>query len=229
MARRFVLAILLCVSALLALTGARASARVADYSTVIDNTYFPLTPGTVFHYEGAKDRKKAVSTFAVTSETRVIAGVTCLVVNDTLFINGKATERTSDYFAQDRQGNVWYFGEDSFELVHGKWVRSSGSWLAGVDGAQQGIVMEAHPRVGDVYRQEYYPGHAEDMAEVLSTNTSVSVPYGSFDNALQTKEWTPLEPGVVDNKYYAPGVGEVRSLAVQGGSEEMHLVSITNG
>jgi hypothetical protein len=228
MYRRLALAVVLGSAALLALTGAGASARLTDFSTVIDNTYLPLTPGTSFHYEGTKDHKKALSTFEVTSQTREIVGVTCVVVNDTLTLNGKLAEQTNDYFAQDRQGNVWYFGEDSFDYVHGKWVRSSGSWLAGVDGAQQGIVMEAHPRVGDVYQQEFYPGHAEDMAEVLSLDASVTVPYGSWNNALQTKEWTPLEPGVVDNKYYAPGVGEVRSLAVEGGSEEMQLVSITH-
>ena len=186
------------------------------------------------NHTGSSDSKtfaidKAASTTAVTNQTREIAGVTCVVVNDTGFTNNKATEKTSDYYAQDNQGNVWYYGEDSFELVKGKWVRSNGSWLAGVDGAQPGIIMEAHPKVGDVYRQEYSPGHAEDMAEVLSTNASVSVPYGSFDHALQTKEWTPLEPGVVDNKYYAAGIGEVEAVNVEGGDELMELVSVTGG
>src|SRR6266480_1309446 len=117
MSRRLVLSILLGVSALLALTGgATASPSTAGFSTVIDNTYLPLTPGTVFEYEGTKDRKKAASTFAVTNQTKVVAGVTCVVVNDTLTLNGKPTEKTSDYFAQDNQRNVWYFGEDSFEL-----------------------------------------------------------------------------------------------------------------
>ena len=229
MAKSFAFAVLLGALVALALTGATSAPAAAGFSTVIDNTYFPLPPGTVLHYEGTSDRKKAASTTVVTSETRVIEGVTCVVVNDTGFTNGKATEKTSDYYAQDNQGNVWYYGEDSFELLKGKWVRSNGSWLAGVDGAQPGIIMEAHPKVGDVYRQEYSPGHAEDMAEVLSTNASVSVPYGSFDHALQTKEWTPLEPGVVDNKYYAAGIGEVEAVNVEGGDELMELVSVTGG
>jgi hypothetical protein len=229
MSKRFALAIAVTAAAVLALAGAKASAQAPGFSTVIDNQYFPLAPGTVLQYEGTRDGRKAASTTVVTNKTRVIQGVTCVVVSDTGFTNNKATEKTSDYYAQDNQGNVWYFGEDSFDLVKGKWVRSDGSWLTGVDGAQPGIIMEAHPRVGDTYRQEYYPGHAEDMAQVLSTNASVSVPYGSFDHALQTKEWTPLEPGVVDNKYYAAGIGEVEAVNVQGGDELMQLDSVTRG
>lgn len=229
MPKRFAYAALLGALVVLALVGARTSARATGFSTVIDNPYFPLSPGTVLQYEGTRDHKKASSTTVVTNQTRVIDGVTCLVVNDTGFINGKATEKTSDYYVQDSQGNVWYYGEDSFDLVRGKWVRSDGSWLAGVDGAEPGIIMEAHPRVGDRYRQEYYPGHAEDMAQILDTNLSVSVPYGSFDHALQTKEWTPLEPGVVDNKYYAVGIGEVKAINLVPGDELMELVSVTRG
>jgi hypothetical protein len=229
MSKRFALVIAVTAAAVLAPAGAKASPQAAGFSAVIDNQYLPLTPGTVLQYEGTRDGKKAASTTVVTNETKVIQGVTCVVVSDTGFTNNKATEKTSDYYAQDNQGNVWYFGEDSFDLVKGKWVRSDGSWLAGIDDAQPGVIMEAHPRVGDTYRQEYYPGHAEDMAEVLSTNTSVSVPYGSFDHALRTKEWTPLEPGVVDNKYYAAGIGEVEAVNVQGGDELMQLVSVTRG
>jgi hypothetical protein len=113
--------------------------------------------------------------------------------------------------------------------VKGKWLRSDGSWLAGVDGARKGIVMEAHPRAGDTYRQEWYAGHAEDMARVLATDVSVGVPYGRFDHALQTKEWTPLEAGVAEHKFYARGIGEVRSIMTAGGSEEMRLVSVRRG
>lgn len=113
--------------------------------------------------------------------------------------------------------------------MNGRWVRAADSWEAGVDGAQAGIIMEANPQVGDVYRQEYYPGHAEDVAEVLSLDASISVPYGSFDHVLQTKEWTPLEHGVVDNKYYAPGVGEVAEYTVKGGTDFLELVSVTTG
>jgi hypothetical protein len=142
-------------------------------------------------------------------------------------VRGGREEKTFDWYAQDKHGNVWYLGEDSSDFVNGKWVRSEGSWEAGVKGAKAGIVMKANPRVGNVYRQEYYAGHAEDMAKVLSRNKSVAVTYGSFEHALETSEWTPLERGVLEHKYYVKGVGNVRTIMVKGGSEEEHLVSIT--
>src|SRR3954462_2004891 len=122
---------------------------------------------------------------------------------------GKLIEKTFNYYAQDKKGNVWYFGEDTREYKNGKVTSTKGSWEAGVDGAKPGIIMQAHPKVAQSYRQEYYKGEAEDMAKVLSLNESVTVPYGSFDRVLKTKEWTPLEPSYVEHKYYAPGVGQV--------------------
>jgi hypothetical protein len=136
-------------------------------------------------------------------------GVECVVVLDKAWEDGKLIERTFDWHAQDKEGNVWYFGEDTKEYENGKFVTSKGSWEAGVDGAKPGIIMQAHPKVGQSYRQEYYPGEAMDMAKVLSLNESVAVPYGSFDHALETEEWTPLEPGYTEHKYYAPEVGFV--------------------
>ncbi len=177
----------------------------ADFTTTIDNKYFPLKPGTTFVYEGSGER----DVFAVTSDTKKVMGVECVVVLDEAWEDGKLIERTYDWHAQDKEGNVWYFGEDTKEYKNGKVVTSKGSWEAGVDGAKPGIIMQAHPKVGQSYRQEYYPGEAMDMAKVLSLNESVAVPYGSFDHALETKEWTPLEPGLVEHKYYAPGVGFV--------------------
>jgi hypothetical protein len=198
-----------------------------DFVSRIDNKYFPLRPGTTFLFGGTQEGKaRRVSVF-VTHKTKMILGIRATVVLDQVLAGGKPEEKTFDWYAQDKHGNVWYLGEDSSDFVNGKWVRSDGSWEAGVKGAKPGIVMKANPRVGVVYRQEYYAGHAEDMAKVLSRNRSVTVAYGSFEHALETSEWTPLERGVLERKYYVKGVGNVRTIMVKGGSEEEHLVSIT--
>src|SRR5919206_2638895 len=175
----------------------------AEFTTTIDNTYFPLKPGTTFFYEGGSQRDR----MSVTHSTKKVMGVECVVVNDRAWESGKLIEATFDWFAQDKKGNVWYFGEDTKEYKNGKVVSTKGSWEAGVDGAKPGIMMQANPKVGESYRQEYYKGEAEDMAKVISLNESVRVPYGSFDRVLETKEWTPLEPVLFEHKYYAPGVG----------------------
>jgi hypothetical protein len=180
----------------------------ADFTTKVDNKYSPLKPGTTFFYQGNKQGSTR-DEMAVTHSTKKIMGVECVVVNDKGWENGKLIEGTFDYYAQDKKGNVWYFGEDTKEYKNGKVTSTKGSWEAGVDGAKPGIIMQAHPKVGQSYRQEYYKGEAEDMAKVLSLNESVTVPYGSFDRVLKTKEWTPLEPSYVEHKYYAPGVGQV--------------------
>jgi hypothetical protein len=199
----------------------------AGFARRIDNTYFPLEPGTRFLYRGTQDgAPREVSVF-VTRKTKMILGIRAVVVLDQVLVAGKPEEKTFDWYAQDKRGNVWYLGEDSSDFVKGKWIRSDGSWEAGVHGAKAGIVMEAKPSVGDIYRQEYYKGHAEDMASVLRTRSAVSVPYGKFDKALVTKEWTPLERGVVEQKYYVRGVGNLRTVTVKGGSEEERLVSVT--
>jgi hypothetical protein len=203
------------------------SFRSGDFVSRIDNKYFPLRPGTTFLFGGSEEGKaRRVSVF-VTHKTKMILGIRATVVLDQVLAGGKPEEKTFDWYAQDKHGNVWYLGEDSSDFVNGKWVRSDGSWEAGVKGAKPGIVMMANPRVGVVYRQEYYAGHAEDMAKVLSRNRSVTVAYGSFEHALETSEWTPLERGVLERKYYVKGVGNVRTVMVKGGSEEEHLVSIT--
>jgi hypothetical protein len=231
--KRHLAALATVVTAVLAVVGlgsasASQSARPAtrDFVSRIDNEYLPWTPGTVYHYQGTKDGQPSSVTTEVTRETKVIQGVRCVVVHDTLSVNGQPEERTVDWYAQDKQGNVWYFGEDSFDLVNGSWVKSDGSWQAGVDGAVAGIVMEGDPHVGDTYRQEFYAGHAEDMAQVLDTDASVTVPYGSFDEVLRTKDWSALHPEKIENKFYAPGIGEVRVMQVQGGTDEEHLVSV---
>jgi len=193
---------------------------------VIDNPYFPLTPGTTFVYEGEDEDETVRDEVFVTNETKTVMGVNTIVVRDRVFEDGELAEETFDWYAQDKDGNVWYFGEDSKDYEDGEVVSTAGSWEAGVDGAQPGIIMEGNPQVGDTYRQEYYAGEAEDMAEVLSLNESVTVAYGSFEDCLKTKEWTPLEPGIEENKYYASGTGIFLEMAVKGGSERLELVDI---
>src|SRR5215210_4264756 len=185
----------------------------AAFTTKVDNEYFPLKPGTTFIYEGKGERDE----MSVTHDTREVMGVECVVVDDRAWEGGKLIEKTYDWFAQDNKGNVWYFGENTKEYKNGKVVSTKGSWEAGVDGAKPGIIMQADPKVGQSYRQEYYKGEAEDMARVLSLNASVRVSYGSFDHVLETKEWTPLEPSYYEKKYYARGVGPLgnpRDLAL---------------
>jgi hypothetical protein len=198
----------------------------ANFVSRIDNRYWPLQPGTTFVYEGTSDGESEHNEVAVTTETKTILGVQCVVVRDTVTVEGELTEETLDWYAQDKDGNVWYFGEDSKSYENGKVASTEGSWEAGVDGAQPGIIMPAEPKVGDEYRQEYYAGEAEDMAAVLQLGGSVTVPYGTFDNVLVTKEWSPLEPDVVEHKTYAPGVGLVLSESVQGEQERLELVDV---
>jgi hypothetical protein len=190
----------------------------SEFTTKIDNEYFPMKPGTTFLYEGKGERDE----MSVTHQTRKVMGVECVVVDDRAWEGGKLIEKTYDWFAQDKEGTVWYFGEDTKEYENGKVVSTKGSWEAGVDGAKPGIIMPAHPKVGQSYRQEYYKGEAEDQAKVQSLNASVTVAYGSFDHVLVTREWTPLEPSYDEHKYYARGVGQVYG----GGSE---LVEVKTG
>src|SRR5918998_5175882 len=173
------------------------------FTTTIDNEYFPMKPGTTFVYEGGPQHGE----MTVTSDTKKVMGVECVVVEDKEWEDGNLIERTYDWFAQDNKGSVWYFGEATKEYENGKVVSTKVSWEAGADGAKPGIIMQATSKVGESYRQEYYPGEAMDMARVISLNASVTVPYGSFDHVLQTKEWTPLQPGFSEKKYYVRGVG----------------------
>jgi hypothetical protein len=199
----------------------------ADFSPHVTNRWFPLTPGKILVYTGIKDGKKALDLFAPSSRTRVIDGVRTRVVEDRGYLGNILEERTSDYYAQDRCGNVWYFGEDTATLDrHGHVVDTEGTWHAGVDGAQPGVFMQAHPQLGRRFRQEWYQGQAEDVFKVIDHSAPVTVPYGSFRHALRTAETTALEPGIVDNKYYVKGIGEVAELAVRGPREEFKLVEI---
>lgn len=191
------------------------------------NKYFPLTPGTTLIYESSTEHNEVF----VTSNTRTILGATCREVHDTVKLksSGDLTEDTLDWFCQDTDGNVWYFGENAKQIEDGLIVGVEGSWTAGVDGAKPGIAMKAHPAVGDVYRQEFLPGVAEDMGEVVSLTESVTVPYNggtTFTNCLKTKDTTPLEPDVVEFKFYCPGIGFVLELDPSTG-ERSELIAIT--
>jgi hypothetical protein len=205
------------------------SIEPAGFTTEIDNEYFPLEPGTTFVYEGKTEDATEGDTVRVTSHRRNVMGVECVVVEDRVIEDGELTEKTYDWYAQDEQGNVWYFGEDSREYENGKVKSTEGSWEAGKDGAEPGIIMPSDPKTGETYRQEYYKGEAEDMAKALKLDGSVEVPYGSFDNVLVTDEWTPLEPNIAEHKYYAPGVGNVLEVAVEGPKERLELVDVKYG
>ena len=193
----------------------------------VDNPYFPLEPGTTFIYRGETDGAPTRNVTSVTYDTKVILGVTTIVVHDQAFEEGVLVEDTYDWFAQDVDGNVWYFGEDTKELDEdGNVISTEGSWEAGVDGAQPGIIMLADPKKGDRYQQEFLPGVAEDMAQVLGYKKSLCVSYGCFKDVLQIKEWSPLDPGVVEHKYYAEDVGFIYAVMVKGGEEQTELVRI---
>jgi hypothetical protein len=186
------------------------------------NPFFPLVPGTTFTYTGEKDGVSNTNVTEVTCDILVIEGVTTTVVHDqALDASGNVKEDTFDYYAQDKDGNVWYFGEDTIELATGS---TEGTWRAGVDDADPGLIMEANSKVGDRYYQEFAPKVAVDQAKVISLNGSA----GSFDNLLVTKETSQLDPGVVENKYYASGIGFILAETVKGGDERTELVSITN-
>jgi hypothetical protein len=198
----------------------------ANFVARIDNRYLPFVPGTTFHYTGVRGTTPQTDDEVVTHRTKQILGVTCTVVRDTVSEHGRAVERTYDWYAQDKQSNVWYMGEDALERQHGRFVKASDSWQSGVNGAKPGIIMPGHPRPGDAYRQEYYPpGKALDEARVLRLSGSVTVPYGAFGKVLVTSERSPLEPQT-EQKYYAPGVGEVAERVVKGHHEEFKLVSV---
>jgi hypothetical protein len=198
------------------------------FTATVDNPWFPLAPGTVGISVGVKDRKHARDVATVTHETTTIAGAPCRVVRDRTYTEGRLSERTTDYYTQDEGGNVWYFGERTEELDrHGRVTSTEGSWQAGVDGAKPGIFMPARPRVGNAYRQEFYRGHAEDHFRIIGLfKSTVSAPIA---NALLTRERTPLEPGVIDQKLYVRGIGTVVERTVKGGDEHFELESLRRG
>ncbi|MGQ0566611.1 MAG: calcium-binding protein [Gemmobacter sp.] len=190
------------------------------FTSVIDNPFMTLRPGTTFVYANPQNGES--NTFIVTHDTRVVDGVTCVVVRDIAYVNGLVVEDTLDWFAQDDEGNVWYFGEASrdFEPGNPDPVNSDGSWESGIDGAEAGIIMLANPETGDDYAQESAPGIAEDRGTVLSLEATVHVGYGSFEDALQTRDLNPLEPSE-ENKFYAEGVGNLLTTNPDGEREAL--------
>ena len=182
-----------------------------------------MAVGTVWVYREGDQRVEVT----VTDRTRAVMGVETRVVHDLVTENGVPVEDTFDWYAQDDDGNLWYFGEDTTEFEDGEPVGHGGAWEAGVDGALPGIVLPAEPEVGMTYRQEYYAGEAEDRAKVLSVDEAVSVPFGDFTSALQTEDTTPLEPDVVEHKFYARDVGPVLAVTVKGEIGREELVSRT--
>jgi hypothetical protein len=199
----------------------------ANFVTVIDNPYFPLPVGRTLVYTGVKDGQTQTDTVTVTDQTKVILGITATIVSDIATHDGAVLEKTFDFYAQDEQGNVWYLGEDTTHFLSNGKTDTSGSFLAGVDGAQPGIIMEANPQIPDAYRQECYAGQAEDTAWVVATSGSVTVPYGKVRNVLTTLESTRLEPGAYDEKVYGPGIGIVSERSLTGPIEFAQLVSVS--
>jgi hypothetical protein len=199
----------------------------ARFGPNVTNPWYPLRPGTTFVYGGSDDGDALVDVVTPSHRTKVIDGVRTRVVYDRLLTNGVVSERTTDYYAQDRCGNVWYFGEDTAELdAHGTVTSTDGTWRAGVRGAQPGVYMQHHPKLGRTFRQEWSAGVAEDQFRAVARNLTATVPYGTFGNALRILETNALEPGVLDAKIYVRGVGEVVERTVKGGTEHLVLVSV---
>jgi hypothetical protein len=204
--------------------GERSAGR--DFTTRIDNPYWPMARGDRWVYREGNQR---VVVTVTDRRKRVATGVDALVVRDTVSEDGRLVEDTFDWYAQDGDGNVWYLGEDTKEYENGKVVSTKGSWEAGIDGAEAGIIMPAEPRPGRRYRQEYYAGHAEDAARILSLDEQAQTPAGHFTGVLLTKDFTPLEPKVLEYKLYAKGVGPVLVLTPSGGGGREELIRHERG
>jgi hypothetical protein len=197
----------------------------SDFVNRVDNPFFPLKPGSVWRYRGKDDGGHFADHMRVKHKTKTIEGVQATAVHDVVLRHGQNREVTNDYYAQDKKGNVWYLGERTHELdKHGHITSREGSWKTGRDGGRPGVIMPAHPKVGQHAREEFLKGHAEDHFKVLDTSATVKTPYVTTHHALRTREWTPLEKGVIDNKYYTRGVGDTMERTVKGGFERLHLV-----
>ncbi|HEV7589779.1 MAG TPA: PDC sensor domain-containing protein [Longimicrobium sp.] len=198
----------------------------SGFAATVTNPWYPLAPGTTWRYAGTGRAASETNVITVTDETRMIQGIRAIVVRDQVFVDGRLTEDTRDWYGQDRDGNVWYLGEDSHELRDGRVVSTEGSWEAGVDGAVPGIAMWADPtaHVGEPYRQEYRRGVAEDMGKVVALHAVVTVPHGTFRNCIETEDTSPLEPSLNEHKFYCRGAGFVREI--ESPTEGSELVAI---
>jgi hypothetical protein len=204
------------------------SVTPSEYTTTVDNPFFPLRTGMTWQYRSRTADGLETTIVTVTGATHTIMGVACVEVRDTVRLDGTVIEDTLDWYAQSRDGSVWYFGEDTKEYENGKVSSTKGSWMAGVNGAEPGVLMPGQPQVGAKYRQEYLKGEAEDMAEVLSITAAATVPTGSYTGMVQTKETTPLEPAALENKYYARGIGPVLTVDVAAGGVRDELTAFTS-
>ncbi len=208
------------------LATAAMTLALASAGPDVDNPYFPLPVGRQWVYREGPQRVKVT----VTDRTKLIAnGVVARVVRDEVTLKGVPVEITDDYYAQDDEGTVWYLGEATTEYEDGKPVSTEGSFEAGVDGARAGIVMPARPKVGMRYRQEHYAGHAEDRAKIVSLRERVKVPLKRYRNALMTLDYNPLEPDVLEAKFYARGVGMVLAVGLSGDTDREELVRLRAG
>ena len=201
--------------------------RASDFVSVINNRYFPLPVGRVWVYTGVKDGQTQIDTVRVRAQTKLVAeGIRARVVSDVATHGAKVLEKTFDWYAQDKQGNVWYLGEDTTAYLPNGKLDKSGSWEAGVDDAEPGLIMKGAPKVPDAYRQEYLAGQAEDTAWIVGGATSLKLPYGTVHHTLTSLEATRIEPGLYDKKVYAPGIGIVLERAVTGPTEIARHVSM---
>lgn len=210
-------------------SGESVDLNPAQFTTDIDNTYWPMAPGTRWVYrETDADGGVLRVVVTVSTETKEIAnGVTARVVRDTVTQDGEVVEDTFDWYAQDAQGTIWYLGEDTAEFDGGEVTSTEGSFEAGVDGALPGVIMPGTPVAGLAYRQEFYEGEAEDNGQILSLSEMADTPAGHFDDVLLTKDTITIEPDVLEYKLYAPGVGPVLVFGVSGGSGREELVEFT--
>ncbi len=198
----------------------------SNFVKTVNNPYYPLKPGRSFTYTGKKEKLSLRKEIVVSKKTRVVMGVRCTEVADSMWVAGKLAQKTLEWYAQDKDGNVWYFGADAKQYKSGKIIGSAGSWQAGVNGAQPGIIMRAKPTLGDNYRQNYLKGTVEDMGYVVSLDGALKVPYHAYKDLLITLQWSNLTPDIIENRYYARGVGFVYSEIAQGGTGELKLAKI---
>jgi hypothetical protein len=195
----------------------------ANFVPDVTNPWFPLPVGATWTYEGKENGTTERDEVRVLPERKMVMGIPAVVVRDTVSVDGQITEDTNDWYAQDRDGNVWYLGEDTKELDHGKVTSTAGSWEGGVRGAYPGIIMRADPKVGDAYRQDR-KGEAEDLARVAAIGSTDRVPAGAYTGLATITEWSPLEPKVIEAKKYARGIGPIVELVTRGGSGRIELV-----
>jgi hypothetical protein len=201
----------------------------ADFVPSVTNVYFPLVPGSSYAYEAETGEGLERTEIEVLAGSREVMGLSATVVHDVVTLDGQLIEDTYDWYAQDRLGNVWYLGEDVSNYEDAQFVDKAGSWEAGIDGALPGIIMFGDPsaHVGETYRQEYYQGQAEDMADLLNTSENATVPFGSFSNVIKTRDYTPLEPDLKEEKYYASGIGPIKTVNLTTGEEDV-LIEFTS-